>query len=70
MFNSFAAFHDFRRHGPAPAPPLSNDSRADLSLPARTGSPQGLTCYWRQNTETSRLECRWKFASAGEIAAH
>jgi hypothetical protein len=68
MFNRFAAFHDFRRHGPAPALSLSNNNRAGHRQPARAGSPQRLACCWRQNRETSRLECRWKLASAGEIA--
>jgi len=69
MFNSFAAFHDFQRHGPAPALSLSKNNRAGHRLPVRAGSPQRLACCWRQNGETSRLQCHWKHASAGEIAA-
>jgi hypothetical protein len=69
MFNSFAAFHDFRPHGPPPTHSLTNMIAAATRLPARAGSPQRLGCCWRQNRDTSRLECHWKLASAGEIAA-
>ena len=69
MFNSFAIFHASRRPGPAPALSLCNNNRAGPCLPAHAGSPQRLACCWRPNAETSRLECHWKLAPAGEIAA-
>ncbi len=69
MFNSFAPFHDFQRHDSAPALSPSNNHRAGRRLPVRSGSPRRLVCCWRQDKETGRLECHWKLAYAGEIAA-
>jgi hypothetical protein len=62
IFNRFAAFHDFWRHGPAPAHSFDTNDRAGHRLPTRAGSPHRLACCCRQNRETSRLECRWKLA--------
>ena len=69
MSNRFAVLHALRRHDRAAAPALSDDSRAGDLLRGRAGSPQRLACFWRPNAQTSRLECHWKLASAGGIAA-
>ena len=53
MFNSFSFT-------------FSMNNRAGHRL-ACAGSPERLACCWRQNGETSRLQCHWKHASAGEI---
>ncbi len=70
MFDGFARFRDFRRHGPALS--LNNNNSGNSGarrLPTRAGSPQRLACCGRQNRETNRLECHRKLESAGELVA-
>jgi hypothetical protein len=63
MLDSFTRFDGFRRHGPAPGFPLSNDNPRSARLPARAEPRQRLACCWRPNAETSRLECHWELSS-------